>query len=766
MIEIRRTWRLLDTNPEPGYVSGRNRLSHRFAFVPDTRTHFADDDWSQLESVLEVFSRAWSESPTPPELVEYLDASSGSIRPKLAVELIKIDLEARWQRGLRRLIEDYREKLPDLDQWISGTLIFEEYHIRNQAGDSVTPAEYFRRFPDHARELEQLFRVDPVLRSSVLADESSGERVGLSPGQTIDDFDLLLRLGEGAFATVFLARQRSMQRLVAVKVSADRGSEPQTLAQLDHHNIVRVYDQRTLADRGLRLLYMQYAAGGTLAGVIVAMRSIPQEQRNGRFFLKVIDDVLDRHGEQPPAESTVRKKVASMTWGQVTAWIGTQLAQALHVAHRQGILHRDLKPANVLLTSEGIPKLADFNISFSANLAGSSPAAYFGGSLGYMSPEQLQACLAGHEQEVHRLDGRSDQFSLGILLWELLQGCRPFDDETRYCGWETRLMSMSRQRLQGPVSLPEKDEVTPDAPGLMPVLRRCLSPLASNRFGDGLELVRELELCLQPEARKLTSTTDRGWRRVARRFPLSTVTLLTVFPNLIAAVFNFNYNHGQIELRMPSAEPTFMKIQAIINLITFPAGISCAGWLAGSVARGVKLDRRGGLSATELLSRRRKCLDLGNLAAIVGLTLWLIAAPAYPIALHLMLGNVPSAVYVHFVASLALCGLIAAAYPFFAVSFVAIRCFYPRLIRWDSIAPDDVHGLQKLSRLCWLYLGLAASVPMIAVMLLVLSGSNDRFELVVLAAGGVIGFGIALFAFRLAQSDLATLIRLMSPDDL
>lgn len=76
-------------------------------------------------------------------------------------------------------------------------------------------------------------------------------------GQQVDDFDLLMGLGSGAFGRVFLARQRSMQRLVAVKISHDHGNEPQTLAQLDHDYIVRVFDQRLLEDRKLRLLYMQ-----------------------------------------------------------------------------------------------------------------------------------------------------------------------------------------------------------------------------------------------------------------------------------------------------------------------------------------------------------------------------------------------------------------------------------------------------------------------------------------------------------------------------
>src|SRR4029078_6348562 len=83
-------------------------------------------------------------------------------------------------------------------------------------------------------------------------------RVPLAAGDRLDDFDLLALLGEGQFAKVFLARQRAMQRLVALKVSRRSGAEAQTLAQLDHPHIVRVYDQRVLADRDLQLVYMTY----------------------------------------------------------------------------------------------------------------------------------------------------------------------------------------------------------------------------------------------------------------------------------------------------------------------------------------------------------------------------------------------------------------------------------------------------------------------------------------------------------------------------
>ncbi|MBC8113396.1 MAG: serine/threonine protein kinase, partial [Candidatus Saccharimonas sp.] len=465
----------------------------------------ANDDWSRLEAAIEAFALAWDQAPSPPDLAEHLARAEKSLQGELAVELIKLDLERRWQCGLRRFIEDYLEEVPELRERLPASLIFEEYHARKLAGDDVGPTELFDRFPSHVAELQGLFRVDPQLRSKMLADSASPLGIDLAPGETIDDFDLLLRLGQGAFATVFLARQRSMQRLVAVKVSADKGDEPQTLAQLDHDNIVRVYDQRCVVERELRLLYMQYAAGGTLADVVSTLRRIPREQWHGRQFLKAIDAVLDSHGESPPADSALRRKLTEMSWPQVVCWIGAQLARALDYAHRAGVLHRDLKPANVLLTAEGVPKLADFNVSFSSKVEGSSPAAHFGGSLAYMSPEQLEACNPRHDRSPVSLDGRSDLFSLGVLLWELLTGEHPFDDEADPLSWATRLEAMTERRQRGLNDFQRMGLRHADAPGLDEVLPRCLAAQPADRFATGLELAHELDLCLQPDARQLLS---------------------------------------------------------------------------------------------------------------------------------------------------------------------------------------------------------------------------------------------------------------------
>ncbi len=718
-----------------------------------------------MEATLGAFVSAWDDGDVPPNIGEYLEEFAPAVRLPAAVELIKLDLEQRWQRGLRRVIEDYFVDLPELDGAVPPELLFEEYHTRKLAGDVVSPEEFFDRFPDQSSALAELFRVDPQLRSTLVIDAVQVSRQDLQPGETIDDFDLLLRVGQGGFATVFLARQRSMQRTVALKVSADEGTEPQTLAQLDHDNIIRVYDQRLVPDRRLRLLYMQYAAGGTLAGILHELRSVPRTEWSGKEYLRALDRGLEERGESPPAESSLRRKLAAMSWSQVVCWLGMQLAGALDYAHRRGVLHRDLKPANILLTAEGLPKLADFNISFASQLEGTAPESHFGGSVAYMSPEQLEACNPRHDRKPGSLDGRSDLYSLGVVLWELLMGDRPFLDPSGHARWGTRLDQMTMQRRGGPRFEAITPLVEADAPGLDDVLRQCLAADPVERFATGRALAFALESCLSPELHRLMTGPQQGWKLHARQAPLFAVIATTIVPNAIAAVLNFLYNRGEIVERMPDALPTFMRIQSIINLIAFPAGASCAWWIAGSVAQATRVEQPGALSPEHLVSQRERCLELGHLAAMVSLTLWVLAAPAYPISLHFLRGSVPVEVYVTFIASLVLCGLIAMAYPFFGVTMIAVRSFYPTLLDWETVTRADVTHLERLGRKTWVYLVLAASVPMLSVVCLVLSGQDRRFALVALAAGGLVGFGIAISAFRWVQRDIAILTSALSRED-
>lgn len=722
----------------------------------------AGPTWELLAAGVEKFVKAWDAGLDPPRLGEFVPEAPNALRRLVLVELIKVDLEYRCRDGNeQRRVEDYLAEFPELQSGgVPCDLVYEEFHVRKRAGERVTPEDYCDRFPHQAEELGRLFGL-AVSQSTAL--RGGGPWEDLHAGDHVDDFDLLAPLGKGAFGCVFLARQRSLGRLVALKVSADRGAEPQTLAQLDHPHIVRVFDQRVLPERGLRLLYMPCIAGGTIRDVIASVRQMPVRQRSGRTLLQAVDATMERRGECPPAQSADRVRLAALSWPDVVCWLGLRLADALDHAARGGVLHRDVKPANVLLTAEGSPKLADFNVSYSSKLEGAGPAAFFGGSLPYMSPEHLEAFNPVHPRDPASVDGRSDLYSLAVTLWELLTGCRPFPDEPLSPNWPDTLEKMGQRRSAGTEAL--RGQLGADCPAeLARILLTCLAADPQKRIQTGYELRQQFALCLQPRAQVLLNPSLSGWRWAVGHFPTLFVLLAAVWPNLLGAYLNFFYNRSEIVGHLQDAETVFWNVLLAINGTAFPLGMALLALLVRPVAQGLRQLQTGRpLAAPRLRSLRQRCLELGEWAAAISLGAWLLAGLAYPVAMGLAGVRVPLDLSTHFMASLALCGLIAAVGPFFGVTFLCVRFLYPALVRATAADAEDIRGLFQLNRLMRRYVLLAAAMPMLAVITLVLIDSQSRFGLGMLSAVGLMGFALAFWHYRMIQADLQALVNALRP---
>ncbi|MCV7171836.1 serine/threonine protein kinase [Mycobacterium manitobense] len=595
-------------------------------------------------------------------------------------------------------------------------------------------------------------------------------------GQRLDDFDLLIELGSGAFARVFLARQLSLQRLVAVKISENLGHEPQTLAQLDHDYIVRVFDQRILPDRDWRLLYMQYLPGGTLLDLVEAVHRAGRPPDSGQALIDAVDSALESRGEIRPTESATRAELADLTWPETVAWLGKRLAEAVHYATSRGVLHRDIKLANVLLAPDCTPKLADFNISFARNVTGASPFDYFGGSLSYMSPEQLMACRPGHTQDAADLDTRSDNFSLAVVLWELLTGVKPFDDSTAQAaradsggsiGDTTALELMLTARAQG-VSASALAALPADCPAaLRRVLLKALSSDRDQRWASGAEFAEQLQLCLDPHARDLVDPPAQSWRLRLRPYFLPIATLAILIPNVLASAYNIGHNQLLIVSQLSEhAQARFMVVTTLVNLIFFPLGGAVLIYWFRYVIWVPRRLRRGPPPPAEALARaRHDCLVAGDRVVFVVFGLWFLSALAFPFTMQFAAGGIPGRSAIHFFGSVTVCGAIAIAYPFFLVTFYVVRSVYPELVAHGQTDPREAEQLRALSRRLPRYLAVAASVPLLGVVAVSFLTAAEIAEVIVpirvLCIGGIAAFVLVYWLSRLIETDIQALERVI-----
>src|SRR6266478_4914887 len=308
-----------------------------------------------------------------------------------------------------------------------------------------------------------------------------------APGTVLGDrYEILALLGQGGMGAVYKARDTELDRLVALKIiRPELTTNPEILKrfkqelilarQVTHRNVIRIFDLGQ-AD-GFKFITMEYLEGQDLRAV------------------------LRERGKLAPEEA---------------AKIILQICRALEVAHGEGVIHRDLKPQNIMLDANGRAYVMDFGIARSAYLPGMTQTGALVGTPEYMSPEQAKG---------EKLDERSDLFSLGVILYELLIGRSPYYSDTPLATLWKRIQEKAK-----PLS-----EIDPTIPKpLSDIVAKALEIEPENRFQTAQEFAQHLESWLGISHSIVGSITDQALVPLPAQKPVWKYTTIIAVVLLLA----------------------------------------------------------------------------------------------------------------------------------------------------------------------------------------------------------------------------------------
>lgn len=330
--------------------------------------------------------------------------------------------------------------------------ILDEFLDREANGDKPSIQEYVSRYPQWAKEIQEA-----LVALRVLHDARQTTPIHRPLPKSIGRYRVEKLLGQGGFGLVYLAKDEQLNRPVAIKVPHTRRldrldhlesylAEARTVARLDHPGIVPVYDVGSTEE------YPCFIVSRYIDGTDLRHRPIDS--------LRDIRDIVT---------------------------IIAAVADALHYSHQQGFVHRDVKPANILLDQNTQPWLVDFGLAFHEDWTDQPQRS---GTPAYMSPEQARA-------EGHRVDARTDIFSLGVVLYELLAGHQPFRGST------TQQILEQVIRCDPPPLRHSKPSIPRE---LDRICSRAMGKLASQRYRTALELSNDLQGVLRLQSSPKSGT--------------------------------------------------------------------------------------------------------------------------------------------------------------------------------------------------------------------------------------------------------------------
>lgn len=421
-------------------------------------------------------------------------------------------------------------------------------------------------------------------------------------------YEILTELGRGAMGIVYKARDPKINRVVAVKTVSLSGQPPEeeldyrerffreaeAAGRLSHPGIVTIYDVGEEPETRAPYIVMEYVAGQSLDKLLLA-----------------------RGDHKLPSETAL----------QVTL----ELAEALDCAHGQGVVHRDLKPANILVTEDGHVKIADFGVA-KLNLANRTLAGRTLGTPAYMSPEQL------NDEPV---DGRSDLFSLGVVLYTVLTGYRPFQGNSA--------MTVAYKVVnRDPVPATVLDTELP--PGLDYIISRAIAKDPDQRYQRGMEMVldiQDLQQGREPWSKAKHPDSAGG----AAPTPTDSGRFLS--PGPLAAAGSLRPNRRAATLQRSAAEnllatmrkKSFAGAVLLIGLAIFGVRLGLLAWHEETLSTATIKTTPAPPTALDIapvkaasastLNRRRKRLPAGGSHALTTANVTVPVSPTSPAMLEI-----------------------------------------------------------------------------------------------------------------------------------